>query len=150
MLRMLGFDTLYDNGFEDAAIVRLASAEKRVVLTRDRELLKCRELNRGCYVHALKAEAQLQEVARRYPIGQLMQPFSLCLHCNYVLKAADRDAVCTAVPERIQAHYRRFMHCPGCGRIYWEGSHWDRMRRVLAAALAVPLADLAQGSVSPL
>jgi uncharacterized protein with PIN domain len=142
MLRMLGLDTQYDNALHDSEIVACAAAKRRVVLTRDRELLKCKEVHRECYVHALKAEGQLQEVARRYAIARYMQPFSLCLHCNLPLKAAQPQAVLDAVPERLRHRYRQFMHCPGCDRIYWEGSHWERMRRVLAAALELPLVDL--------
>ncbi|MGZ8208915.1 MAG: Mut7-C RNAse domain-containing protein [Burkholderiales bacterium] len=141
MLRMLGFDTLYDNGFHDAQIVACAMADKRVVLTRDRELLKCREIQRGCYAHALKAEAQLREVARRYAIERHMQPFSLCLHCNLPFRPADA-ALIVNVPDAIRSHYQRFMHCPGCGRVYWEGSHWERMRRVLANTLDLPVGEL--------
>jgi uncharacterized protein with PIN domain len=134
---MLGFDTIYDNALDDPHIVALARAENRVVLTRDREMLKCRDVMRGCYVHALKPEAQLREVARRYGIASRMQPFSLCLHCNLPLEAASAEAVARQVPEAIRSQYDRFMYCPGCERVYWEGSHWDRMRNVLAEALDV-------------
>jgi uncharacterized protein len=142
MLRMLGFDTAYDNGFDDPEIVALAADERRVVLTRDRELLKCREILRGCYVHALKPEAQLREVARRYAIAKHMQPFALCLHCNLPLALAAREAVEAQVPERIRQRYESFMHCPGCDRVYWEGSHWARMRELLAEALELPPSDI--------
>jgi hypothetical protein len=139
MLRMLGFDTIYDNALHDAHIADRAAAERRVVLTRDRELLKRRDVLRGCYVHALKPEAQLQEVGRRYAIARRMQPFALCLHCNLPLERAAAEGILARVPDRIRARYRHFMHCPGCDRIYWEGSHWERMRSVLAATLAVRL-----------
>ena len=142
MLRMLGFDTVYDNALRDPQIAACAAAEHRVVLTRDRELLKCREVLRGCFVHALKPEAQLREVARRYGISARMRPFTLCLHCNLPLDAAAAAAVIERVPERIRDRYDVFMHCPGCDRIYWEGSHWERMRSVLAASLGVALADM--------
>jgi uncharacterized protein with PIN domain len=137
MLRMLGFDTIYDNRLDDREIVDLASRERRVVLTRDRELLKCRDVLRGAYVHALAPEKQLAEIARRYPLAAHMKPFASCLHCNLPLERADPAAVVERVPERIRERCRDFMHCPGCDRIYWEGSHWDRMRSVLAQALGV-------------
>ncbi|HYC47526.1 MAG TPA: Mut7-C RNAse domain-containing protein [Burkholderiales bacterium] len=142
MLRMLGFDTLYDQNFQDRAVVDLGQSEHRVVLTRDRELLKCRDVLRGCYVHALKAEAQLREVAARYPIARQMRPFTLCLHCNAALKPATAEAIIQQVPARIQARYSTFMCCPECRRVYWEGSHWERMRNVLAATLDVPVAEV--------
>jgi uncharacterized protein with PIN domain len=137
MLRMLGFDTVYDNALHDPEIAAVAALERRVVLTRDRELLKRREVLRGAYVRALKPEKQLEEMARRYPLVEHMKPFALCLHCNLPLDPAAPHAVAATVPERIQQQYRTFMHCPGCDRIYWEGSHWERMRSVLAQALGV-------------
>ena len=138
MLRMLGFDTVYDNAIADPDIVALAGRERRVVLTRDRELLKCRDVLRGSYVHALKPEAQLREVAGRYPLATLMRPFALCLHCNLPLYPAPEQAIVANVPERIQQQYAQFSHCRACDRVYWEGSHWQRMRSVLADALDLP------------
>jgi uncharacterized protein with PIN domain len=90
MLRMLGFDTLYDNGAADREIVEVAAREHRIVLTRDRELLKCREIARGSFVHPLKPEAQLQAVAVRYALERSMRPFTLCLHCNLRLVSIEK------------------------------------------------------------
>lgn len=139
MLRMLGFDTLYDNAFADRMILDLATRERRVVLTRDRELLKCRQLMRGCFVHALKPEVQLREIVARYGLERFMQPFTLCLHCNVLLQAVERDAALAQVPGYITERYSDFMRCPGCKRIYWRGSHWEHMREMLGASLAVPI-----------
>jgi uncharacterized protein with PIN domain/sulfur carrier protein ThiS len=142
MLRMLGFDTVYDNGLHDPEIVARSGPERRVVLTRDRELLKCRDVLRGAFVHALKPEAQVREMATRYGLTHHMKPFSLCLHCNLPLVPADAARVVVCVPERIRAHYSVFTQCVGCGRVYWEGSHWHRMREVLASALSVAPAQV--------
>ena len=142
MLRMLGFDTVYDNGLDDPEIVARSGPERRVVLTRDRELLKRRDVMRGAFVHALKPEAQLREMATRYALARHMRPFSLCLHCNLPLVPADAARVVECAPERIRAHYSIFSQCLGCGRVYWEGSHWERMREVLANALAVAPAQV--------
>ena len=142
-LRMLGFDTLHHNAFDDAEIRRRASEERRIVLTRDRELLKCREIQKGCYVRALKPEAQLQEVVMRYGLAPLARPFTLCLHCNLELEPLGRDAVAHRVPEKVLLRQPAFTHCRGCDRVYWPGSHYERMRERLAdyAALRSCLAD---------
>jgi uncharacterized protein len=136
LLRMLGFDTLYENAIHDEEIVALAGAEHRIVLTRDRELLKRRDVLRGCFVHALKPEAQLREVARRYALERHRHPFTLCLHCNLPLQPVDKRNVTALVPERIFTNYADFMRCRGCARVYWQGSHWSRMRDTLGKALA--------------
>ena len=136
-LRMLGFDTLYDNAIADHDVLELAMRERRIVLTRDRELLKCRDVLRGCFVHERKPEAQLREVAARYSLERHMRPFTLCLHCNLRLEAMEKGAVTGRVPDRIAARYAEFMRCTGCERIYWQGSHWERMREMLSASLAL-------------
>ena len=131
MLRMLGFDTLYDNHFHDDDIVAIAEKEGRIVLTRDRELLKRRPVMHGCYVHALKSEQQLREIVGRLDLVRSARPFTRCLHCNVLLRPVDKASVLDRLPPRVQAHYDRFSICDGCRRVYWEGSHWYNMRRLL-------------------
>ena len=131
MLRMLGFDTLYDNHFDDDEIVAIAEREGRIVLTRDRELLKRRAVTHGCYVHALKSEQQLREVVERLDLARSARPFTLCLHCNVPLHPVDKASVLDRLPPKVQEFYERFSTCDVCGRVYWEGSHWRNMRRVL-------------------
>ncbi len=130
-LRMLGFDTLHDQALADAEIRRIAWDEGRIVLTRDRELLKCREIARGCYVHAIKPEAQLREVTARYALAGRARPFTLCLHCNLPLGRVDKAAVAHRVPEKVLLLHEAFTHCAGCDRVYWPGSHYERMRAAL-------------------
>ena len=134
-LRMLGFDTLFEQGFADAQIRRLAHDDNRIVLTRDRELLKCADVARGCYVRALKPEPQLAEVASRYRLGGAARPFTLCLHCNLPLAAAEKAAVAERVPGQVLLIQERFTRCNGCERVYWPGSHYERMREALGRAL---------------
>ncbi|HSQ03756.1 MAG TPA: Mut7-C RNAse domain-containing protein, partial [Burkholderiales bacterium] len=140
-LRMLGIDTLFENTYADPRIIELAAHEQRIVVTRDRELLKCREVLRGCFVHALKPEAQLKEVAARYALIPAMRPFTLCLHCNFELETIATGEVAKLVPDRIAAHYPDFKRCPGCRRVYWEGSHWQHMRTLLARSLEMEIPE---------
>ena len=111
---MLGFDTLHDNGFSDDSIRRLAAEEGRIVLSRDRELLKCRDIARGCYVRALKPEAQLAEVAARYGLAERARPFTLCLRCNLPLAPVERSAVAHRLPEKVRQEQQAFSRCAGC------------------------------------
>ncbi len=135
LLRMLGFDTLYDNHFHDDDIVSICAHDGRIVLTRDRELLKRRAVSRGCYVHALKSEAHLLEVVARFDLARSVRPFTLCLHCNAPLRAADKAAVIDRLPPKVREIHDRFSTCDICGHVYWEGSHWRSMRRQLDALL---------------
>lgn len=136
LLRMAGFDTLYDNAFEDAEIERIAAREGRIVLTRDRDLLKRRTITHGCYVHAIKAAQQLREIFERLDLARSARPLSLCLHCNAPLLPLARECAVPQVPPRVAASYQRFSTCGQCRRVFWEGSHWRSMRALLDGLLA--------------
>jgi hypothetical protein len=136
LLRMTGFDTLYDNHYRDDEIVRLALAQGRIVLTRDRELLKRRGVTHGCYVHALRPEQQLREVFDRLDLARAARPFTRCLSCNQPLREIEKTRIASRLPPRVRECYQRFSVCDGCDRVLWEGSHWRRMRERVDALLA--------------
>lgn len=131
MLRMAGFDTLYDNGFQDGEIADIASREGRIVLTRDRDLLKRRLVTHGCYVRALKSPQQFREIFDRLELAGSARPFTLCLHCNAPLHAIDKALVQDRLPPRVRELHQRFSTCDICCRVFWEGSHWRRMGALL-------------------
>jgi hypothetical protein len=136
LLRMMGFDTTYENGYEDVEIERLAGAQRRIVLTRDRELLKRRGITHGCYLHALRSEEQLREIFERLDLARAARPFTRCLACNAALRPVDKAGVLALLPPGVQARYERFSRCEGCGRVFWEGTHWRRMRALVDSLLA--------------
>jgi len=109
LLRMSGFDTLYDNGFEDGEIAEIAAQHGRIVLTRDRDLLKRRIISHGCYVHALKPSLQLRELFERLDLARCARPFSLCLHCNLPLQEISPERARPRVPPRIAALHSYFL-----------------------------------------
>lgn len=135
LLRMAGFDTVYDNHRDDAGIVALSLAEGRTILSRDRELLKRRAVSHGCYVHAIAPPAQLREIVERLDLARAARPFSRCLRCNAPLRPAAKAEVAARLPARVYAGQERFSTCDVYGRVYWEGSHWRAMHRVLAGLL---------------
>lgn len=131
LLRMAGFDTLYDNGWPDEEIRQRASTEHRIILTRDRELLKVRTVTHGCYVHATDVKAQFREVVDRLQLADSVAPLTRCLHCNRPLEPISKQAIADRIPENVARRHERFSTCADCGRIYWEGGHWERMRAML-------------------
>jgi uncharacterized protein with PIN domain len=135
LLRMAGFDTLYANDFDDAEIAALSSSGNRIVLTRDRDLLIRKEIKFGCYVRALKAEDQAQQVFARYQLSTQARPFSLCLACNTVLRSVAKSKVASGLPPRVRDLHQEFSCCDLCGRVYWKGSHWRRMDELLGRLL---------------
>ncbi len=134
-LRMLGFDTRYSNDCDDEALARFAGEERRILLTRDRGLLKRRAITHGYLVRARDPQEQLGEVLRRFDLAGLLRPFTLCPHCNLPLVEAPKDEITGRIPARIGELYGRFKRCPRCDRIYWPGSHWDHMRGRIRAIL---------------
>lgn len=134
LLRMAGFDTSYRNDFQDRELVDLAVRETRIVLTRDRDLLKHRAVTHGCYLHALEPLQQFAEIIARLGLKGAIRPFAICLICNSPLHAIARHEVIERLPPSVRARHERFTHCDVCGRVYWEGSHWQHMRRLLAAS----------------
>jgi uncharacterized protein with PIN domain len=131
LLRMTGFDTLFDGGFHDDEVEALSLAEDRIVLTRDRELLKRRRITRGCYVHALPPAEQLRELFDRLHLAASARPFTRCLLCNAPLHAVDKAQVAASLPPSVRDGHEQFSRCERCLRVYWEGSHWQRMRTVV-------------------
>ena len=131
LLRMAGFDTLYDNNFHDSTIAAIAEKENRIVLTRDVELLKRRTITHGCYVRALKSVEQFKEIFARLDLARSVRPFTLCMHCNAPLHAVDKALVEDRLPPKVRQFHQRFSTCDVCQRIFWEGSHWRNMHTLL-------------------
>jgi len=133
LLRMAGYDTLYDNHYHDDEVEDLAASDDRIVLTRDRELLKRRAIVHGCYIHALDPPEQLRELFGRLDLGAGARPFSLCLHCNVPLREVDKASVLERLPESVRTLHDTFTTCDNCQRVYWTGSHYKRMAAFLEA-----------------
>ena len=115
-LRMLGFDTLYRNDYKDAELARIERDEKRILLTRDRGLLKRASVERGYYVRQTKYRDQVVEILRRFDLFGSVDPFRRCLRCNSELERVGNITM-----------------CGGCSKIYWKGSHYERMLRFVEA-----------------
>ena len=130
-LRLAGFDCLYRNDYRDSELINAALAERRIILTRDLGLLKQRLVTHGYYVRNTSADAQLTEVIRALQLASRLRPFTRCRECNVLLRDAAKAEVLERLPPKVRAAYERFRLCAGCGRIYWEGTHYERLRRLL-------------------
>jgi uncharacterized protein with PIN domain len=131
-LRLLGFDTQYDNQLDDRALVRLSVADHRILLTRDVGLLKHRALTHAHFVRSSRPERQLREVVKALDLGGQVNPFSRCMKCNGRLRKVARRSVEAVVPAAVLARARRFVRCIECCRVYWEGSHAHGLSRIIA------------------
>ena len=134
-LRMAGFDVLWGNDWDDDRLVALSNAERRTILTRDKAMLRRGEVERGYFVRATGSEGQLAEVLEALQLESLVAPFTRCRECNSTLVDVPKEAVEADLPPKVRGFYERFKRCPGCGRIYWEGTHYARMRGVMERSL---------------
>jgi uncharacterized protein with PIN domain len=130
-LRMLGFDTWYQNHADDAVLAQISKEEQRILLTRDQGLLKRSAVTHGYWVRATAPREQLREVILRFDLQRQANPFTRCLSCNGLLQSATLDDVKDEVPENAARFYSEFWRCAACGKVFWPGSHFRRMRRLI-------------------
>jgi len=136
-LRRLGYDADYANHRDDPELARVARAERRVLLTRDRELASRRGI-RSLLIDSTELGDQLVQVVSAYPLPE-DQRQQRCSLCNTLLVTPPPHEVQVDVPPYVYRHHRRFRRCPTCGRVYWQGTHWqnmeDRLRQLLGAGV---------------
>ena len=126
-LRMLGFDSCYSNMASDEKLAAISAEEKRILLTRDRGLLKRSKVLYGYWLRSTAPAAQLREVLQRFGLYPLLRPFQRCLRCNSVLQAVSKEKVLASLPPKVREYCAEFHLCPGCGRLYWNGTHYEHM-----------------------
>lgn len=145
-LRALGFDTAYERRIEDRELLAVARREGRVVLTRDSGLIAkgARRVDR-LFIESDDWRAQVRQVLDAFGLRSAAAPHSRCLECNAPLKPLSGARARNLVAPYVLEHGRWFALCPGCGRVFWRGSHADRM----AAALEEFLGEEAPAEKGP-
>ncbi len=133
-LRLLGFDVLWNPDWDDPQLARLTREQERILLTRDRGLLKRRLVDRGILIRSDAPDRQLAEVVRRLDLTSLFRPFTRCAVCNGHNRPVPPgtpawDEALAEAPPRVREHCRAYRRCDSCGRLYWEGTHTVTVRR---------------------
>lgn len=151
-LRLLGFDTAWDPALDDERLAERAADENRVLLTRDRGLLKRRLVVWGFCPRTTDSRAQLFAVLRRFDLFDRVAPWTRCLRCNGRLRPVDKAAVLDRLEPKTKLYYDAFQQCGDCGQVYWRGSHFEaleqRVEEVVGMVAQVnlpPDADVAGG-----
>ncbi|MEU2434924.1 Mut7-C RNAse domain-containing protein [Streptomyces rubradiris] len=133
-LRLLGVDTAYEStDIGDPALAARSAAEKRVLLSRDRGLLRRRELWAGAFVYSTRPDDQLDDVLDRFDPG--LRPWTRCTACNGLLREAAKDEVADQLEGGTRRTYDVFAQCAECGRAYWKGAHHDQLEAIVERAL---------------
>ncbi len=126
-LRMLGFDSLYHNDFSDEVLAQISDSERRVLLTRDRGLLKRSQVTHGYLLTTRDPRQQLLAVIHRFDLASSFKPFTRCIACNGILINISKEAVIDLLEPRTKQYFEKFRRCSDCSKIYWKGSHYERM-----------------------
>ena len=134
-LRLCGFDSLFSAFFDDREIIEKAVRESRVILTRDRLLLKSATAATGYLVKSQYHDEQLREVFEALRLREHVRLFSRCITCNAVLEEVKKEEIADRLLADTKKYFSVFRRCPCCDRIYWEGSHYDNMKKSLASLL---------------
>jgi len=127
ILRMLGFDALYRNDYDDHDIVRIAENEKRIVLTRDTKLLRFKVIEHGYWLRSTDPDLQILEVASRYNLFLKFDPFHRCLECNGIIEKVNKESISEKLEPKTVIYFDEFFKCTDCNRVYWKGSHYEYM-----------------------
>jgi uncharacterized protein with PIN domain len=104
-----------------------SAAKLRILLTFDRELLKRKKVVYGYIVRSRDPALQLVEVLNRFDLVERLRPFERCMLCNGVLRPIPKEQVLSRLPENVRESLDEFQLCQGCGRVYWKGTHYERM-----------------------
>lgn len=127
-LRLFGFDSLLDMNLDDNEIIERSIQENRIILTRDKMLLRNKKVMHGYWIRSDNPRLQAEEVVRKFDLAGRMKPLNRCLECNTIIEPVSKELISERIPENTRKYYNEFWICPGCGRIYWEGSHFERMK----------------------
>lgn len=138
LLRLLGFDTLYRNDWREPALAAAAARETRALLTCSRGLLMRRDVGRGMLILSRQADEQAREVLARFGLAARARPFARCSLCNGDLRPVPKRDVLLRIPLRTRAWCDDYRQCRGCGQLYWEGTHVQRLRARLSALVQGP------------
>jgi uncharacterized protein len=128
-LRLLGFDVVYDNHYTDKTIVLRGQNEKRIILTRDIGLLKNKSITHGYWIRHTDPEKQVVEVLKRFDLSSKCSPFTRCMECNGLLETVEKDNITAMLPPLTKKYNEHFMQCHQCKKIYWEGTHYNKLKK---------------------
>lgn len=130
-LRMLGFDTLYRNDYDDPTLASIADTEQRILVTRDRRLLMRRQITLGYFVRARLPKQQISELLTRFDLLDFETKVARCISCNGIIQRVEKAEIEAQLLPLTRQHYDDFFQCQSCKKIYWEGSHFEQMQELI-------------------
>ena len=145
-LRLLGFDTAWERDLDDDTIIDRASRERRIILTRDKGILKNGNVTRGHWLRSTDPDEQLEEIVRGLDLAGSIEPYVRCMECNGELEDIARSEAARSVPLQVFLVYPEFKRCRRCGRVYWRGTHLRRLDEVVERARSMAAPNRGRGT----
>ena len=134
-LRMMGYDALFFNDIDDSQLIYIALKERRVVLTKDTQIIRRRVVTSGqlkvILIENDDSKEQLRQVVKELGLDCRFRQFTRCLECNQILVPRSKEEGKELVPPYVFQTQSQYMQCPSCLRLYWQGTHWQRMKKEL-------------------
>ncbi len=130
-LRMLGFDTLYRNDYDDPELADISATQNRILLTCDRKLLMRKQIAYGYFVRSRNPREQIDEILKRFDLFDYRNEVPRCLACNGIIRGVSKQAITEKLLPLTRKHYDEFFQCDGCQKIYWEGSHHTNIQNLI-------------------
>ena len=134
-LRLLGFDSLYRHNYQDEELAQISAREQRILLTRDRGVLMRSIVTYGYYVRSTQPDRQVVEILKRFNLFDAVRPFQRCMRCNGILSPIEKQAIIHLLPPRTKQEIDEFYCCTNCEKIYWQGSHYQKLQQFVTEVL---------------
>jgi len=131
LLRMLGFDTLYNNSLTNSELISIALQQNRILLSRNAAINNHKAQLKSFYISSENPELQLQQVLQNFNLKDHIHPFTRCIACNGSLQPVAKDGILLQLPPNTNQYFNEFWQCDNCNRIYWKGSHYERMNSLI-------------------
>ena len=134
-MRVLGFDLYYDSLLSTREIIEISKRENRVILTKSRKLLKFKDVTHGIFIRPGTTTEQIRRIIDYLDIKDNIKPFSRCLRCNTLLKSVLKEKILDRIPPKTKEFYNEYIQCQFCDKIYWKGTHYINMKKVVRQIL---------------
>lgn len=141
-MRALGLDVYFDPSLSHRKIIEISGRENRIILTRSIKLLKFREITHGIFVRPGTTERAIIWILGYLDIKDRVRPFSRCLRCNNLLAPVPKERIAERIPPKTKGFCDEYSHCKSCDRIYWKGTHFIKMMKVIDRILEHPKPQL--------
>ncbi len=138
-LRLLGFDAASDGRLGDDDLVEISVEQRRILLTKDRPLLKRAAVTHGYLVRSVSPDDQIAEVVRRFDLRRLIEPFARCMECNGLIEPVPKADIEHRLQPLTKRYFEEFRRCRDCDRIFWRGSHYKRLEALVESVRSGPV-----------